>query len=295
MVYKPTPIAARWEAIVASIWIVLIDLLLMVWAVRRPVDLLKFLLILLVVGSLPLLIHLLYRAWIAFTLEYWVDRNSVTLRWANVLTVIPVATIGRIIENTQAPSASGLWQWPASAVRTLTTVDDIPLHLCANQSASRWLFIDTYDAIYALTPADADAFIATLQERYQMGASAVVAASKTRRSWADRLLPEDRLGAWLLGSGLLGVLLIFGVLMISFPDLADVLTVRYNSAGLPDEIREKSVLFRLPAIGLLVWLINGGAGILLNRMRQQIGAYMLWAGAIVVDALMLLSLVSLIT
>ena len=51
MVFKPTPIAARWEAIVACSWIVLIDLLLTVWAVRRPVDLLKFLLILLVVGS----------------------------------------------------------------------------------------------------------------------------------------------------------------------------------------------------------------------------------------------------
>ena len=128
-----------------------------------------------------------------------------------------------------------------------------------------------------------------------MGAATLVVASQTRRSWVDRWLPADRLGAWLLGSGLLGVMLIFGVLMISFPDLADVLTVRYNSAGLPDEIREKSVLFRLPVIGLLVWIINGGFGILLTTNRQPIGAYMLWAGAIVVDLLMLLSLVSLIT
>lgn len=295
MVFKPSPIAARWEGIVASIWIILIDLLLVVWAVRRPVDLLKFLLIVLVVGSLPLLAHLLYRTWIAFTLEYWVDRNRVTLRWANVRTVIPVASIQRIVENEALSGRGGLWQWPASAVRTLATVDDIPLQFCANQAASRFLYIDTGDAIYALTPADPDAFIATLQERYQLGATALVVASQTRRSWVDRWLPADRLGAWLLGSGLLGVMLIFGVLMISFPDLADVLTVRYNSAGLPDEIREKSVLFRLPVIGLLVWIINGGFGILLTTNRQPIGAYMLWAGAIVVDLLMLLSLVSLIT
>jgi len=73
------------------------------------------------------------------------------------------------------------------------------------------------------------------------------------------------------------------------------LTVRYNSAGLPEEVREKSVLFRLPLISLLVWLLNGGIGILLRYNKHQVGAYMLWAGAIVVDVFMFLSVVSLIT
>ncbi len=294
MVFKPPPFPSRWEGIVAAIWIVLIDLLLLVWAVRRPVDLLKFVLIFTIVASIPVLVHLLYRTWIAFTLEYWVDRNSLTLRWANVRVVIPLAAIQRIVMDEPLPQVGGAWQWPTPAVRTLATVDDIPLHLCANQAAAPCLYVDTDDAMYALTPANAAGFVATLQERYKMGEAGIVAASYSRRLWLDRWLPDDRLGAWLLGGGLIGVLLIFGVLMISFPDLADVLTVRYNSAGLPEEIREKSVLFRLPAISLLVWIVNGGAGILLRSNSQQVGAYMLWAGAIVVDLFMLLSVVSLI-
>ena len=294
MVFKPPPFPSRWEGIVAAIWLVLIDLLLLVWAVQRPVDLLKFVLIFVIVASLPVLAHLLYRTWIAFTLEYWVDRNSLTVRWANVRIVTPLAAIQRIVLDEPLPQVGGAWQWPAPAVRTLATVDGIPLHLCANHASGQCLYVDTDDAMYALTPADAPGFVAALQERYQMGEAGVVAAGYSRRLWLDRWLPADRLGAWLLGGGLIGVLLIFGALMISFPDLADVLTVRYNSEGLPVEIREKSVLFRLPVISLLVWVVNAFAGILLTAQRQVVGAYMLWAGAIVVDLFMLLAVVSLI-
>jgi hypothetical protein len=295
MVFKPPPFPARWEALVAAFWIVLIDLLLLVWAVRRPIDLLKFVLIFVLVASFALLARLLYRTWIAFTLEYWVDRNSLTLRWANVQAVIPLSTIRRVVVDEPLPRFNWLWQWPTPAVRTVATVEDIPLHLCANHVADDAIYIDTDDALYALTPADAPAFLATLQERFQMGEAAVVATSFNRRLWVDRWQPADRLGTWLLGSGLFGVLLIFGVLMISFPDLADVLTVRYNSAGLPEEIREKSVLFRLPVISLLVWSANAVVGVFLMGNSHRTGAYMLWAGAIVVDIFMLLAVVSLIT
>jgi hypothetical protein len=294
MVFRPLPFPSRWEGLIAAVWIVLIDLLLLVWVVRRPVDLLKFILIFVIVASLPVLAQLLHRTWIAFTLEYWVDRNSLTIRWANARAVIPLSAIRRIVLDEPMPRFNWFWHWPTPNVRTLATVQNIPLHLCANHRADECLFVDTGDALYCLTPADMTGFLDTLQERYQMGEAGIVPASTSRRLWLDRWLPPDRKGAWLLGGGLAGVLLIFGILMISFPDLADVLTVRYNSAGLPEEIREKSVLFRLPAISLLVWLANAAAGTLLIANRQRVGAYMLWAGAIVVDLFMLLAVVSLI-
>lgn len=294
MVFKPAAFPARWEGIVAGAWIVLIDLLLLVWAIRRPVDLLKFLLIFVIVASLAVLVHLLYRTWIAFTLEYWVDRNSLTLRWANVRVVVPLTSIRRIVIDEPLPAGGGAWLWPTPAVRALTTVDGIPLFLCANQAAASCLYVDTGDAVYALTPVKEAEFVSTLQARYQMGEAGIVPATYTRRLWLDRWLPDDHLGAWLLGGGLIGVLLLYGLLMISFPDLADVLTVRYNSAGLPEEIREKSALFRLPAISLILWAANALVGIQLSARGYRVGAYMLWAGAIVVDVLMLLSVVSLI-
>jgi uncharacterized membrane protein len=114
-------------------------------------------------------------------------------------------------------------------------------------------------------------------------------------SWLASILSEDRQGAWLLLIGLVGVLVLFAVLTISFPNLPDILAVRYNSQGVPEEIREKTALFRLLVIGLLAWGVNAGGGLWLARQRQRIGAHMLWGGAIVVQGFLLLALVSLIT
>jgi hypothetical protein len=157
------------------------------------------------------------------------------------------------------------------------------------------VLFDTDAGTYALSPADPEAMIAAVQERYMMGPSQVLAPARLRAGRLTRLLPADPLGVWLLTGGLLGVLILFGVLMISFPNLPDVLTVRYNSAGLPEEIGEKGALYRLPGIGLLAWLINGAAGLVLMARRQVTAAYMLWSGAVVVQIFSLLALVSLIT
>lgn len=295
MVFKPTPCATRWEGIAASFWVLLLDLLLIVWAVRRPSDTLKFILIVMVVASVPVVVHLLYRTWAAFTLEYWVDRNAITMRWANYRQIIPLPSIARIVEGRDlAIGPPGILEWPVPYLRTIV-VPGGRLQLCATRPTSECLLLDTPAGVFALSPAQPQAFLDLVQERYQMGPALSLKPALTRQSGLDRLVPSDRLGAWLFGLGLLGVLMLFGVLMISFPDLPDVLTVRYNSAGLPEEIREKSALFRLPIIGLLAWGINGVGGLILLARRQLLGAYMLWGGAIVVQVFTLLALVSLIT
>ncbi|MCB0072264.1 MAG: hypothetical protein KDE20_12430, partial [Caldilineaceae bacterium] len=68
MVFKPLADRTRWEGVVACCWLALFDLLLVVWALRRPVDWLKFLFVFLAVISLPLLAYWAYRTWAAFTL-----------------------------------------------------------------------------------------------------------------------------------------------------------------------------------------------------------------------------------
>ena len=294
MVFKAAPCPTRWEGLAAGFWIVLIDLLLVVWAARRPADMLKFLLVIVVVGSLPLLAHLLLRTWAAFTLEYWVDRNAVTVRWASLRQVIPLPSITHIVEGGDLPVGSpSLLDWPAPYLRNVGS--DGSLQLFGTRPPEQSLLLDTADATYMLSPLDAPGMIAAIQERYAMGPSQVVEPARLRVGRLDRILPQNRLGVWLLAGGLLGVLVLFGVLMISFPNLPDVLTVRYNSAGLPEEIREKGALYRLPIIGLLAWGINGVTGLLLLARRQPTAAYMLWAGALVVQIFSLLALVSLIT
>jgi hypothetical protein len=294
MVFKPLPCPSRWEGLATSFWIVLLDLLLIVWAVRRPADTLKFLLVVVVVGSLPLLAHLLLRTWAAFTLEYWVDRNAVTVRWGYMRQIIPLPGVAQISLGQDLPVGNpGFLHWPAPYLRSVGSDDT--LQLFATRPPEECVLIETADSLYALSPADPQAMIASVQERYAMGPSQVLAPARLRATRLERILPADQLGQWLLVGGLLGVLVLFGVVMISFPNLPEVLTVRYNSAGLPEEIREKGALYRLPIIGLLAWSINGAGGLFLMSQRQLVAAYMLWSGALVVQIFSLLALVSLIT
>lgn len=296
MVFKAIPCRTRWEGIAVALWIVLLDFLFVVWAIRRPADTLKFVLVVLTVASIPLLVHILYRTWSAFTVEYWVDRNAITLHWANMRQIVPLQEVQQIVAGRElALPRPGFLDWPAPYLRNLLLPGIGRLQLCATQPAAACLFLETGEGLFALSPAQPEAFLETVQARYRMGPAQQLRQERRRQSIWDRVIPADRLGFWLLGFGLLGVLMLFGVLMISFPNLPDVLTVRYNSAGVPEEIREKAALFRLPVIGTLAWLANGLLGLWLLARRQQTGAYMLWGGAIVVQVASLFALISLIT
>ena len=97
MVFRPVPYKERWEGVVLCVWILITLGLLLQWISRRPTDWLRFALVALVLAGLFYLIHLAYRTWTAFTLEYWLDRNALTVRWADVRQTIPLA--GLPLEN----------------------------------------------------------------------------------------------------------------------------------------------------------------------------------------------------
>lgn len=296
MIFAAKPALARWEGVASAVWIVLIDLLMVVWALRRPIDLLQFLLFLVMMGSVPVLIHLIYRTWAAFTLEYWVDRNAITLRWAHLHQVIPTQSVRAISHGAElSMGAAQLRRWPMPFLDIAATPTTQSINLCATRPPAECIVLQTDAGVYVLSPADAEGFVEALQARYRLGATQTVMPQRVQRAWLASILSEDRQGAWLLLIGLAGVLVLFAVLTISFPDLPDILAVRYNSQGVPEEIREKTALFRLLVIGLLAWGVNAGAGLWLARQRQRIGAHMLWGGAIVVQGFLLLALVSLIT
>lgn len=297
MVFAAKPALARWEGVALAVWIVLFDVLLVVWALRRPIDLLQFLLFLAMALSIPLLIHLLYRTWAAFSLEYWVDRNTITLRWAHLQQVIPTQSVREIAQGAPLPVDErwSLLRWPMPFLVIASQPTAQSINLCATRPPTECIVLKTDAGVYALSPADADGFVEALQARYRLGPTQVVTPERVQRTWLTNVFADDPQGVWLLVIGLIGVLLLFAVLTISFPDLPDVLAVRYNSQGLPEEIREKSALFRLLVIGLLAWSVNAIGGIWFATQRQRIGAHMLWGGAIVVQVFLLLALVSLIT
>ena len=51
MVFRPLTCRTRWEGVAVTVWLILIDLLLLIWMWRRPIDWMKFGLIVLMVAQ----------------------------------------------------------------------------------------------------------------------------------------------------------------------------------------------------------------------------------------------------
>lgn len=310
MVFHASSGRERWEGIVVCAWIILIDILLLLWMVRRPIDWLKFLLMLLLVLSVPLFLRIAYRTWLVSTLEYWIDRNAVTIRWAGIQHVLPLPLLQQIYENdSQAPPNVNWLQWPAHYFheqnKRAIVIENKPLSMLASQPLSTCLLLDMGDVVYAVSPQDPQAFVDLVQKRYALGPAVDVRYERTPTLFIQRILNQiayqDSIGIGLLSVGVIGLLFLFGLLMISYPSLPQEVVLRYAEEATQDGtvrtavlIRDKSSLFLLPSIGLISWVLNGLGGIWMILRGERIGAYLLWGGAIIVQVFSFFALVGLL-
>lgn len=299
MVFRPTPDSARWEGVAVCTWLAVAQLLTLHWVATRPTDALRFVLIALLLASVPLQIHLIYRTWIAFTLEYWLDRNALTVVWADVRQTIPLAGLTRLTAQ-GLPDAQPrrLWHWPAWYVRPTQSPDVGAVSALASAPLPGCVVLETggqgEGAAIAVSPRNAPDFLAALQGHLRLGPVANVAPDRRRRLDWQKLVSADRLGLMLLAAGFAGCVFLFGALMVRYPSLPDVMAVRYGPGGVPEQAREKGVLFLLPVIGLLAWLVNGVWGSLMAARDQKTGAYLLWTGTLIVQIVSFVALAALI-
>ena len=294
MVFKPAPHPSRWEGLAAAGGVLLLGVLLLIWLLRRPVDGGSFALLSLLLLSSFLLLHLLYRIWVAFSLEYWLDRDALRIRWATSALVVPLPAIEQLVRDGEVPVVRSWRFWPTPFVRPLTSAKGKSWELFASRPPGQCLWLQTADALFAISPADPAAFLAALQEYHQLGPSHRLSLRREHPRLCAAPLLADGLSRGLLLMGLAGVLLLFASLFFTYSSLPDLLVFHYSTAGIPDSIRPKQSLFLLPAIGLIVYLINGLAGLWMTCRQQPAGAYLLWSSTLSVQILSLLALFSLI-
>lgn len=295
MSFKPHPDNGRWYGVAVVLALGLLDILLVSQLLGRPVDGLSFLLALAVLGSLAVIGYISYRTLGAWTLEYWVDRNAVTLVWGATRQVVPLPRIQRILAGTSAePSRSPrLWHWPFPERRRYFSADVGMVNAYATRPLAEQIILVTDEECFGLSPTDAQGFMQALQQRYALGPTRLVPMELQRPPAWTWPLWRDRVAFFLIGAGLLGVLLMFGVLCFRFPYLSSDLPLHFDVTGLPDRVAEKSGLFALPMIGLVTWIFNTIAGIWLYRHVQRGAAHLLWGGALVVQAIAALALFNL--
>jgi hypothetical protein len=295
MTFKPLPCSDRWYGLLAMLGLTLVDAGA-VWAIlSRPLDGLSFLLILWLLASLLILVYIGYRTVGAFTLEYWVDRDAVTLVWGPTRQIVPVGQIQRVLvsdKEHQMPRPKP-WHWPCPDRRRAACDGLGVVNSYATRPLDQQLILVTGAESYGVSPADPGRFVSALQERYTLGVARPLQAELRRPPVWTWPLWRDRAALVLIGAGLLGVLLMFGALCFRYPALSSDLPLHFDAGGIPDRIVPKSGLFVLPIIGLIAWLFNLVVGIWLYRRVQQGAAYLLWGGAVVVQVVAGLALFNL--
>jgi hypothetical protein len=279
--------------VAVCVWLAIVELLLLRWIGNRTTDWVRFALIFVFLANIPLLLHVIYRTWAAFTLEYWVDRNAITVRWADVRQTIPLASLQQVITGSDKPATTSWLDWPAIFLR-LGQPGRGSLSSLASLPATDCLVLDAGEAAFAVSPHANDEFIDAIQERLAKGPVANVALRCERGIDPARVVNADRVGLALIALGLVGGVVLFGALMIRYPGLPDVLPFRYSAQGIPLQVREKQALFLIPAIGILAWAVNSVWGTVMAARNQKPGAYLLWGGTIVVQICAFLALAGLI-
>ena len=269
---------------------------LIVWLVfTRPVDGVSFVGGVVVLCSLPIIAYVGFRTIGLFTLEYWVDRDAVTVIWAFTRQIIPLTSIQHFVLNPDPGQASRprWWHWPCSE-RSRRQHRLLGVINCyATAPLSQQVVMMTANEGFSVSPRDMKGFLDAVQTRYALGSARPLRPELIRPPVWTWPLWRDRVAMTLIGIGLVAVLVMFGILCFRFPSLSSDLPLHFNVNGVPDRIAPKANLFALPIIGLIAWLLNLGAGIWIYRRVQRGGAYLLWAGSLVVQVIAGLALINL--
>ncbi len=171
MSFKPCDNPDRWKGILLVLGMLLLDVLFVrVVSVRGP-DAASYLLGLCVLASLPILIYVAYRTHGAFALEYWVERDGVTVVWGPMRQVVPMGEILRIQRGAdlanEAPPRP--WHFPCPDCRWIASKQLGRVRGYATRPLPEQVILVTASGNFGLSPSDPEAFINALQERYRLG------------------------------------------------------------------------------------------------------------------------------
>lgn len=237
---------------------------------------------------------LLYRIAAAATLSYSIDRNGLYISWLGNRAVIPLDQI-----QTIEPSVSVRWL-PLGPLQAIgyywgraRSKEGRLVHLFSTRAPRNSLAIYTTGDVYAISPADREAFVQDLEQRRNLGVTKTLTSTiEAGRMfqydfWNDRAVRVLLLIAFALN------LLIVAFLMARYPQLGATVEMRFNASGQVAEMRPRYQLLLLPLAALGVSLFNIVLGLLLYR-RQQIGARVLQGASVLVQVLFSIAVITII-
>ncbi len=218
----------------------------------------------------------LYLAIAFFSVRYDFDRNALTLYWGGNRQVIPMnrVTVLRPWAEGEAVRERGL-RWPGYHRGHGLSPNLGPVNFYATAGRQAQVLVATPDAAFVLSPRNPGEFIQEIELRRNLGITRQV--NQERLYWwpLGWSLWRDPM-CWAVGVlALLVNLSIFALLMYHYPTLPSLIPVHYIQVveqgqvrNVADVIGRPRDLFKIPAFGLALVMVNYVSGALLHRRHR---------------------------
>jgi uncharacterized protein DUF1648 len=232
-------------------------------------------------------------------LTYVLAGDALEIRWLGASLILPYTAIdgiytGQRLGDQPLPRAP---RWPGIYVANRRVRGIGRLHFFTTSADPAALTVVTCESggvvVSARGPQD---FRTALIERVQQSGDTADAATGYARHPA-RAVPwtavRDRWFASSVGAGLVLLLLGLIVVALGYGSLPDQIPLRFDAVGRPTQIGPRSDLLHLPLIGLIGLLANWLVGIGLHP-REPVLARLLWVGAAIMQAVLVVAIVRLL-
>jgi hypothetical protein len=248
-----------------------------------PVSILTFLLVFGALTSLAGAVLIGYWLWGLLNARYTMDRNTLVIHWGGYTHEIPMADVQAILTEQDLGKVRlrQVLHWPGHFVGRGTAENTGPVFFYASAPLDEQIILQLPGMAYAISPADHDLFLDALEERLEMGATQDVELNTTHPAFLDWDIWKDQLALGSLGSSLLLLILLGGILSWRYPRLPSEIVLKVSTEGIPLLIGSPSRLAYLGLLGLLFTLLNGSLGLFVYRRNRMI-AYFLWGGLLLV-------------
>lgn len=231
----------------------------------------------LVLIPFPLLVYHLYGL---LSATYTLERDGLRLRWGLRAEDIPLQEIEWLRNALELGFTLPLppIRLPGAIVGT-RNVEGLGRVEFMASDVNNLLLVATPRCVFVISPADMRAFERAFRRSMEMGSLSPMTAYSTQPVVFLRQILADRSVRVLLA---ISAFLLIGLLVVVALQLPgrELVSLGFDSEGLPREAGSAQQLLILPALGAVVLLVDLIAGMFLyHRWKQHLIAYLLWAGS----------------
>jgi len=252
-----------------------------------PIFLLNLAVALLSVTCLLVLAYRLYALW---TASYSLERDGLHLRWGFRSEDVPIDAVlwVRTDETPGMRLALPFLRWPGAVVgvrRTPHFEDSSGLVEYMADRVHPLVLIATAKRVFAISPADQEAFLAAFQHFREMGSLTPLQAQSVYPGFLFPEVWEDAAARFLILGEIVLVLALLAWVSIIIPGRQQI-SLRISPGDLAADYVPTVQLMLLPVMNILFFIVDVSLGLFFYR-RAEIRslAYLLWGSSMVVSLL----------